>query len=259
MAIQSKTIVFVHGAWMTSGCWDDFRKPFEAAGYSCHAPAWPTLDSGTAAELRANPPKALGGMSLKTITDSYAAFIKTLPEKPIVIGHSFGGLFVQLLVDRGITAGGVGISPGPIAGVIAGPQSLAGAAPLIFRWNGWNRPYTLPWKSFVANFANGAPAELQKREYDRLVVPTPGKIFHQAALNIGNKVDVKGRTVPLLITAAERDRTVTPFVAKQIYNIQKKAPGRTDYMVFKDHSHMLLGEPGWEKVAADVLVWIKEA
>lgn len=259
MTIQSKTIVFVHGAWMTPGCWDDFRKPFEAAGYSCHAPAWPTIDSGAAAELRANPPKALGGLSLKTITDSYADFIVKLPEKPIVIGHSFGGLFVQLLVDLGITAGGVGISPGPIAGVIAGPQSLAGAAPLIFRWNGWNRPYTLPWNSFLKNFANGAPAELQKREYDRLVVPTSGKIFHQAALNIGNKVDVKTRTVPLLITAAEHDRTVTPFVSKQIYNIQKKAPGRTDYHFFKGHSHMLLGEPGWEGVADVVLDWIRKA
>jgi pimeloyl-ACP methyl ester carboxylesterase len=252
----TRTVVFIQGAWMLPASWDSFRKPFEAAGYKTHAPSWPYLE-GTAAELRAKPPAALGGLTVGAIVDHYAAFIATLPEKPLIIGHSFGGLYTQLLLDRGIGAAGIAIDPGPIGGIIPGPISLAAAFPVLARWEGWNLPFTLSREAFAANFANTAPADLQESAYEHLVVPTSGRIFYQAAGWIGTFAHPKRRKQPLLITAAEKDRTVTPYVAHAAYLIQRRALARTDFTLFGNRSHFLIAEPGWEEVASFALNWAK--
>lgn len=252
----TKTVVFIPGAWMTPESWDNFRKIFEAAGYKTHAPSWPHLE-GSAAALRANPPAALGGLSVGAIVDHYQAFISTLSEKPLIIGHSFGGLYTQILLDRGVGAAGIAIDPGPIGGIIPGPVSLAAALPVIARWEGWNRPYTLTREQFAASFANTAPVDLQNAAYDRLVVPTSGLIFYQSASWIGTFVHPKRRMQPLLITAAEKDRTVTPYVAHAAYLIQRHSPSRTDFAQFANRSHFLIAEPGWEEVANFALNWAK--
>lgn len=255
---KSKTVVFIHGAWMTPACWDDFRKPYEAAGYAVHAPAWPFI-AGDAAELRLHPPAGLGGLTVGTIVDHYARFIETLPAPPVLVGHSFGGLFAQILLDRGLGSMGVAIDPGPIAGVVPGPLSLAAALPIILRWNGWNRPFTLTREAFAKSFANAAPPEIQKTAYDRLVVPTSGRIFYQAASWIGTAVRPSRRKQPLLIMVGEKDRTVTPYVARAAYRIQKLSSARTDFKLIPGHSHFLIGEPGWDDVARAALAWIEEA
>lgn len=254
---STKTVVFVHGAWMTPECWDSLRKPFEAAGYTVHAPTWPYLDQGTAAELRANPPAGFGGLGIGPIVDHYQSFIEKLPEKPLIIGHSFGGLYVQMLLDRGLGAAGIGISPGPVGGVIPGPISLAAALPVIARVGGWMRPYTLSREGFAENFANTVSPEIQAAAYDKLVVPTPGMIFYQAAGSIGTWVNPKRRTQPLLIVAAEHDRTVTPYVSKASYNVQKHSDAKTDFKFFPGRSHFLIAEPGWEEVADYALNWAR--
>lgn len=252
----TKTAVFIQGAWMTPQSWDNFRKPFEVAGYKTYAPSWPYLD-GNAADLRANSPPALGGLSVGAIVDHYQTFISTLSEKPLIIGHSFGGLYTQILLDRGVGAAGIAIDPGPIGGIVPGPVSLAAAFPVIARWEGWSRPYTLTREGFAKSFANTAPVDLQNSAYDRLVVPTSGRIFYQAASWIGTFVHPKRRRQPLLITAAEKDRTVTPYVAHAAYNIQRHAPSRTDFAQFANRSHFLIAEPGWEEVANFALNWAK--
>ncbi|MEI9926829.1 MAG: alpha/beta hydrolase [Sphingomonas sp.] len=251
----SNHVVFIHGAWMVPACWDDFRKPFEAAGYTVHAPAWPTVDSGTPAELRANPPAGLGGLSVGAIADHYAGVVASLPEPPLIVGHSFGGLFTQLLLDRGLGAAGIAIDPAPVGGVIPGLLPLLAATPVLLRWNGWNRTYPLTKANFDRNFANRAPAALRDAAYDRLVVPTSGKIFYQAAFSVGTWVKPARRIAPLLITVGEKDRTVTPFTARGNYRVQKKSSARTDFKQFAGHSHFLIGEPGWEDVAAYCLDW----
>src|SRR6218665_4173685 len=93
---QTKSVVFITGAWMHISSWDKFRSAFEAAGYTTYAPAWPYLE-GKPADLRANPDKRLGKLTFSQIVDAYAKFIDTLPEQPIVVGHSMGGLIAQLL------------------------------------------------------------------------------------------------------------------------------------------------------------------
>ncbi len=253
-----KTVVFIHGAWMVPASWDNFRKSFEAAGFTTHAPAWPYLDSAPPEELRRNPPAALGGLSVGEIVDHYQSFITGLPEKPLIVGHSFGGLFTQILLDRGFGWAGVAIDPAPIAGVVPGAASFAAAAPVLLRWKGWELPFLLSREAFAASFANAAPPELQNEAYDKLVVPAPGRIFYDNAFWIGTGVHPARRAQPLLITAAEKDRTVTPFTAMGAFNRQKSSPAETDFKYFPGHSHFLIGEPGWEDVANYILRWVAQ-
>lgn len=254
--MADKSVVFVPGAWMATACWDDFRGAFEAAGYKTYSYAWPLLDKGTPAELRANPPKELGSLSVGKIVDHYEALIAKLPGHPLIVGHSFGGLYTQMLLDRGCGSAGIAIDPGPTAGVLPGPTSLLAALPPIL--NGW-RPFTLSREGFAKNFANGNTPEFMAAAYDRLVVPTSGRIFYEAASWIGTNASPKRRHQPLLVTGADRDRTVDPFTAKGIYNHQKSSKARTDFKMFTNHSHYLIGEPGWQEVAKFCLDWAESA
>ena len=256
IANRTKTVVFVTGAWMHTSSWDKFRSAFEAAGYTTYAPAWPYLE-GKPADLRANPDKRLGKLTFKQIVDKYAAFIDTLPEQPIIIGHSMGGLITQLLLDRGYGVAGIAVDPGPIAGAFVGLTSLLAALPPVL--SGPSTPHLITREGFAKTFANILSADEQKAAYDDYVVPTSSRIFYQAAGMIGTGVNVKARKQPLLVLSAEHDRTVSPFLARQVYNLQKKAPSRTDFHEFKDRDHFLAGERGWEEVAQYTLDWAAQA
>ena len=207
--------------------------------------------------LRANPDKRLGTLTFGKIVDHYAKIIDGLDEQPLIIGHSMGGLITQLLLDRGYGVAGIAMDPGPIAGALPGPVSLLAALPPIFVGPG--NTHTITREGFAKNFANTLTAAEQKAAYDAYVVPTPTNIFYQAAGMIGTGVKVKARKQPLLVIAAEHDRTVTPYLANAIFNVQKKSPARTDFHQFADRSHFLAGEKGWEEVARYALDWARKA
>jgi alpha-beta hydrolase superfamily lysophospholipase len=253
---MAKTALFITGAWMHTSSWDKFRGVFAGAGYETMTPAWPGLD-GTPAALRDHPPEALKGLGLKAITDHYARIIGTLSAAPLIIGHSFGGLITQLLLDRGLGAAGIAFDPGPIAGIVPGPVSLLAATPPLFK--GPNGTFTLTRAGFGSSFANTVPVGELPGLYDAYVVPTPARIFYEAALMQGTRVRPAARTQPLLITAADRDRTVTPYLARAAYSIQRKSPARTDFRQFADRSHFLCNEAGWEEVAGAALDWARAA
>ena len=137
---MTKVAIFITGAWMHTSSWDKFRSAFETAGYSTSAPAWPYLD-GDPNALRAHPDKRLGSLTLQQIVAHYQTIIGNLPEQPLIVGHSFGGLIAQLLLDRGLGVAGIALDPAPIAGVIPGPVSLMAA----FGPRHASADYTRPW------------------------------------------------------------------------------------------------------------------
>lgn len=252
---MTKTVVFITGAWMHTSSWDKFKSAFEAAGYTTLAPAWPYLD-GNPNALRTHPDKRLGSLSLEQIVSHYEQIIRALPEKPLIVGHSFGGLITQLLLDRGVGVAGIALDPAPIAGVVPGPVSLMAALGPILA--GPSATFTISRAAFGATFANTVPGLEQPKIYDDFVVPTSSRIFYQAAFMLGTKVDTRNRQQPLLITVGEKDRTVTPYVAKAAYNLQKRSAARTDFKEFAGRSHFLAGEKGWEEVAAYAIDWARQ-
>src|SRR6195256_6171319 len=109
------TIVLIHGLWLTPRSWEGWIDRYQKAGYKVIAPSWPGLE-GEVEAIRKNP-SALKGLKLKTVVDHYDRIIRKLDSQPILIGHSFGGLIVQLLVDRGLGSAGILVDSAQTAGI----------------------------------------------------------------------------------------------------------------------------------------------
>jgi pimeloyl-ACP methyl ester carboxylesterase len=252
---MSKTILLIHGAWLTPAIWQPWIARYEAQGFKVLAPAWPFMDRPVE-DLRRAPHPDLGKLTLGKIVDRYAAIISTLPEQPILIGHSYGGLIVQMLLDRGLGAAGVSIDPGPAAGIKPGAKAFLSALPVFLAWRGWSRVLSMSFKHFAKNFANGLPELLQRQAFDRHIVPAPGRIYYQSVLGLGASIDWKKvDRAPLLLIGGENDRTVEPGMVRQNFKRYATSPALTEIVSFPARSHFLIAEPGWEDIADAALEW----
>ena len=254
----SKTVMLVHGAWVTPNCWEKFRRRYEARGYRVIVPSWPFIDRPVH-ELQKSPDPRLADMTIKNLVDHFQHEMQTLPEAPILMGHSFGGLIVQMLLDRGLGACGVCFDAGPPRGVLPSLTAISSAAPVLLAWRGWQRILTMSLKSFAASFANTLPQEAMKPTYDRYIVPAPGRIYFQAALGVGNAVKFSNpQRPPLLLIAASEDRTSTPSMVEAMYRKHSRSPSPTAIKQFPNRSHWLIAEPGWEEIADFAIQWAED-
>ena len=252
---MSKTILLIHGAYVTPDCWAPFRKHYENRGRTVLVPAWPHFDRPVA-DLQRNPDPRMAALTIKDLVDHFDRIIRALPQPPILIGHSFGGLIVQMLLDRGLGAAGVAIDAGPPRGVMPSLRAIRSALPVLLAWRGWSRILTMSLNSFSTTFANTLPPSQMTATYRRYIVPVPGRIFFQAALGLGNGVTFANpQRPPLLLIAAAKDRTSTSSMVRAMYEKHKRAPSRTDMVEFANLSHWLIAEPGWEAVADTAIDW----
>ncbi len=220
-------------------------------------PAWPYVDKSVA-ELRRHPDPRLAKQTIKGLVDYFEEQIRALPTPPVLMGHSFGGLIVQMLLDRGLGAAGVAIDAGPPRGVLPSFTAIKSALPVLLAWRGWNRILTMSFESFSRNVRY--EARFQRRCRGLLTTSRssqrPGRIYFQAALGIGNAVTFKNpKRPPLLLIGAEHDRTSTISMVRAMYRKHRRAPSRTDIMEFPARSHWLIAEPGYEEVAEKALAW----
>lgn len=253
---MTRTIVLIHGAWMTQASFANFRHVYEARGYMVLSPPWPLMDRSIA-ELRAAPHPQFGKLTLGKIVAHYAAIIESLPEKPILIGHSYGGLIVQMLLDRAYGVAGVSMAPAPAAGILAGPKALRSALPVFLAWRGWSRALRMTREHFAWSMGNTLSAEAQLRAFEEHVVPAPGRIYYQSVLGVGSAIEWgKSDRAPLLLIAAENDRTVQPSMVRQQYRRYQKSRAFTEIKTLAARSHLLITEPGWEEVADLVETWV---
>jgi pimeloyl-ACP methyl ester carboxylesterase len=252
---MTKTVMLIHGAWLTPAAWEKFRGRYEAKGYTVVAPPWP-LEDVPIEQLRRSPHPDLGKTTITKIVDHYDKLIRALPEPPIIMGHSFGGIFMQLLLDRGLGAAGVGVDPGPVRGVIPRPRTLLSALPVFVAWRGWSRVLSMTFKQFATNFAQKLPAAEMRPTYDRYIVPTPGRIYFQGAVGIGAGINAKNPDrAPLLLIVGEKDRIISPSTVEANYRKQRHAPSVTAFKMFPGRSHFIFAEKGWEEVADYAIEW----
>jgi pimeloyl-ACP methyl ester carboxylesterase len=258
----NRTVVFIHGAWLASNCWDPFRQYFEDRGYSTLAPEWPFKDMPVA-EMRAHPPEELKGLGVQAIVDHYDGIIRALPEPPILIGHSFGGLFVQQLLDRGLGAAGIAISPAPPEGVLPLDWNvLRSGAGVFFTWMGWDKIVTMTFEEFQFGFANGLPEAVQRAAYDSYIVPETGRIYFQlgfAALDPHHATRVNFHNAtrsPLLLIGAEKDHTVPAHLVQTNYRKYEVSSAQTDFREFPERVHWIVQQEGWQEVAGYCTDWL---
>ena len=255
---MSKTILLIHGAWLTPAIWQPWIARYEAQGFKVLAPAWPFMDRPVE-ELRRAPHPDFGKLTLGKIVDHYAAIISTLPEQPILIGHSYGGLIVQMLLDRDLGVAGVSIDPGPAAGIKPGAKAFLSALPVFLAWRGWSRALSMSFKHFAKNFANGLPEPEQRQAFDRHIVPAPGRIYYQSVLGVGASVDwKKADRAPLLLVSGAKDRTVEPGMVRQNHRRYAASSAMTEIASFLGRNHLLIAASGWEEVADHVLKWVQQ-
>ena len=259
--MSSKTIVFVHGAWVTPLCWEKFIGYYEAKGFKCLAPAWPYKDRPIE-ELRRDPPPELGRLGVVDIVDHYAKLIRALDEPPILIGHSFGGLFVQMLLDRGLGAAGVAIDSAAPKGVLPFYGSaLKSNFGVLSVPGGWRKVARQSFKQFQYAFVNTLPEAEQRAAYDKYVVPETGRIFFQAALAMFNNATFvnfnNSRRAPLLLIAGSEDHIVPAAMNRANFKKYRNSPAVTDFKEFEKRAHWIIAQPDWEEVASYIADWLE--
>ncbi len=254
-------LLLIHGAWLSARSWERFEEFFERRGYAASAPEWPRKE-GDVEELRENE-EALAGLGLTEIVDHYEELIRGLDASPVLVGHSFGGLIVELLLDRGLGRAGVALSPAPPKGILLLPySSLKAASPALAHPSRWHGTVPLTLEEFTYGFVNTYSPEEAAAAYERYAVPETGQIFYEAGfanfhLHPPTELQFKnGDRAPLLIVGAEKDHTVPASVSAAQYRKYEKSPARTEYLEFEGRPHLFVVGEGWEEVAEAIDGWL---
>lgn len=252
---MTRTVMLIHGAWLNSLAWEGFKARYEAKGFTVIAPDWP-YDDRPPAELRASPRPELAKTGQKPIIDHYDRLVRALPEAPLLIGHSFGGVIVQHLADRGLGAAAVAINPAPTPGVPLGPHAIVSALPVL--WNPFTGGAlkTMSRQHFATRFAQTAPRDQVDALYDRYIVPTAGKVYWDGIVKAAGDIDWRNpKRPPMLLIGGGKDLIADASMTRAIYEKQRQAPSRTDLKIFEDRSHWTGIDAGWEEVADYALDW----
>src|SRR5512132_1332733 len=183
-ASSATPVVFVHGLWLLPSSWDRWVTLFEEAGYVALTPGWPD-DPETVAEAKAHP-EVFAGKGIGEIADYEESIIRKLDRKPVVIGHSFGGLLTEILAGRGLASASVAISPAPFRGVLPLPISaLRSGSPVLRNPANRHRAIPLTYDQFRYGFANAVDEDEAKSLYEGYAVPGSGEpLFQAAAANL---------------------------------------------------------------------------
>ena len=248
--MSSKTVVFIHGLYMTPSCWEDWVKRFEAKGYSCLTPAYPGRDKSVK-ELQ-TPDASLGKLTLSNILDDLASKIKA---QPVLIGHSMGALITQLLVHRGLGSAAIAIDSAPPTGVFTTTFSFLKAnwghiTPFVNQ----DSPVIMTFERFQYAFVNDMPLAEQRVAFERYVVPESRHIPLESLFSA--RIDFTKPHSPLLLIAGGNDHIIPPGLNKTNYQKYKAGPSVTDFKEFPGRNHFILGQRGWQEVADYCLEWI---
>lgn len=254
-------VVFIHGLWIHSDAWQPWVELYRSAGYDPTAPGWPG-DSFDVEQTR-NDAAALANKGIDDITRHYTKVIDDLATKPIVIGHSFGGLIAQKLLGEGRAAAAVAIDPGQIKGVRPLPfAQIRSGLPVLSRPGNKKKTVALTKKQFRYGFGNALTEAESAELFDKWTIPGPGRpLFEASAANfkktspaaVDTRRDDRG---PLLIMAGGRDHTVPAVVAKAAYKLYAGSGAITDFLEFPDRGHSLILDHGWREVADVTLDWL---
>jgi pimeloyl-ACP methyl ester carboxylesterase len=254
--------IFIHGLWLLPSSWDNWAGAFEEAGYAALTPVWPD-DPATVAEARANP-DVFAKKSIGMVAGHTEEVIAKLDKKPVVLGHSTGGLLAQIVAGRGLSAATVAIDPGPFRGVLPLPLSaLKSAAPVLSNPLNKSRAVTLTLDQFKYGWANALTDEEAAQLYETYHVAAPGLALMQMAnanLNPFTEAKVDTRNPqrgPLLVIDGEKDHTVPWAIASASYKKQRRNEGVTEIKSIPDRGHSLTIDSGWREVCDASLEFVK--
>jgi non-heme chloroperoxidase len=254
---MAETIVMIHGMWGTGWYWENFKGFFESKGYQCVIPTLRFHDM----DPKGIPDPRLGTTSLLDYAEDLEKLIRELHVVPILMGHSMGGLLAQILGSRGLAKALVLLTPAIPHGIMALKASVIKSFwSGLTRWGFWKKPFRQTFAEAAYSMLNLMPPDIRKTIYDKFVYESG-----RAASEIGfwlfdskgaTKVDESKVTCPVLIVSGEKDRMVPTSVTRKIAEKYKKV---STYKEFPDHSHWVIGEPGWQQIAEYIEEWLRQA
>jgi len=257
-ATNSKTILFITGAFVHNSCWDEWKLFYENLGYETLSPPWPNKEAA-AAELRQRHPDAkVAAMRLPALTTFYEDIAASLPEKPIIIGHSIGGLIAQILNGKGLAAAAVAIHSVPPQGLFTFKLSflIAGWGPLGLFTNA-NKTFMMSFKQWQYAFANGLPQDLQQKGYAQFAIPESKRIVRDTTTSAA-KVDFSKPHNPLLLIAGTEDHTIPASLNFSNYKKYTDENSITEFTEFEFRNHFVIGAPGWLEIARHIQKWLEK-
>lgn len=256
----SHTIVLIHGVWLTPRSWEHWVGRYQSLGHRVLAPSWPGMEAEVEA-LNADP-SALALLTVERIVDHYESIVIEVERPPIVMGHSLGGTFTQILLDRGLGAAGVGVASPAVERTRAVPfTTIKVASPALSPFEE-SEPVSLTPNEFHYAFANTLSRQESNALYARYAVPAPARVLRQHAFasfrsDDPSKADVhrEGRA-PLLLIGLGADHVVPPKLVRPDEETYDSG-SITEFVEFPGRPHFP-SAPGWEAVADYALAWAVE-
>jgi pimeloyl-ACP methyl ester carboxylesterase len=257
MKSLSKSIVFITGTFIGNNCWGEWKPYFESKGYKCIAPAWPYKDAAPEQLRNSHPDHDIASNTLMGLTDHFASIINMLPEKPILIGHSLGGLVAQLLLQRGSGAAGVAIHSFPPAGISTFQFLFVRTI-----WEGMafftsaEKTYMVSFRKWIRSFANGMTCEQQKELYYKYAIPESKKIIRDV-FKCRTKINFKNSHAPLLFLSGSEDKLIQASMNYSNYKKYESYDSVTGYKNFKGRNHLVFEHTEWKEEVEFILYWLQ--
>ena len=246
-------VIFVHGMFQNPVSWDKWIERFAARGHSCVAPAWP-LHEGEPRALRDNPPAGLGKLALGDVIASIEGVVGGT-DRPVMVGHSVGGLITQIFLNRGLIAAGIAVNSVAPNAMIDFDWGFLKNSTIIANPLMGNEPIMMDAKTFHGSFANTLSEDEAARAFEATATHDSRNVL-RSCMGPDGKVDIDAPHGPLLLIGGDEDQIIPAHLTEKNHKAYTHAGSVTEFRAFAGRSHFICNEPGWEEVADHALAFL---
>lgn len=252
---NTKTIVLISGAFVSHHYWEEWILFFEDRGYKVVAPPW-LHKNDTTPNLRVETPCCkIGSINLKDLLCYYTEIIEILPEKPILIGHSYGGLLVQLLVQQELASAGICINPFPSCGFTAAHFTFYKKILKCSNLFSSQKTTILSYTSWEKLFCNDTSIAEKQISYERFLIPESKRVLKDLFLNIP-AINFRKKHVPLLFISCEEDKIIPSKLVFRNFRKYDNVHSISCYKNIKNQNHLTVIHPEWRITAEHIAKWL---